>query len=174
MVATKKPSGWTRTPLAATLPVAESTTAIACAAGSIARTQTPPEVWCMPRKENGSPWRTSMIASTSESGRLSTFTLLNPGQDIEHTLQRNVDPARPIGQFVRGFVDRLFERKEGQHHARVLFAHRVCRATAHRLTISGAKTVDCPMPPSFGQLHHSRLRCRPRFGELPHRGDAGI
>src|ERR1700730_7478341 len=136
MVATKKPSGWTCTPLAATLPVAESTTAISCAPGSIARTQTPPEVGCMPRKEYGSPWRASMIASTSGSGLLGTLTLLHPlGQDIEATFQRNVDPARPVGQFVRGLIDRLFERKEGHHHARLLLAHRVCRTTAHRLTI---------------------------------------
>ena len=54
-----------RSAFAATVPVAASTTDIASASGSIARTYRPTEVLCMPRKANGSLCVPAAIASTS-------------------------------------------------------------------------------------------------------------
>jgi len=46
------------------MPVADSTTAICCAAGSIARTQIPPSLLCIPRNAKGLSWRAPTMAST--------------------------------------------------------------------------------------------------------------
>src|SRR5271165_981372 len=174
IVATNRPSGCTRMPLAATSPVADSTTAISCVAGSMARTQTPVRVRCIPRKENGSPWRASTIARISGSVCRRTLSLPGPRQNAENALQRYVYPAGPISQLVRNLVESFFEREEGQHRARQALARRIGRAAAHRLAIGGAKPVYGPLLPCFGQLHHSLLGRRPCFGELPHGGDARV
>src|ERR671930_1808779 len=174
MVATKKPSRWTWTALAATVPVAESSTDTVCAFGSIARTHIPCGSRCMPRKENGSPCSARITASICGSGRLSTLGPFHPCQDTQHTSQRNVDPAGPVCQLVRHFVDSLFEGEEGQHPARLALVRRVGRATAHRLAIGGEESVHRPLPPCVGQLRHSRLRRGSCLGELPHGGETGV
>src|SRR5215471_10605449 len=142
--------------------------------GNIARTHIPAGARCMPRNENGSPHRAATTASTFGSRCRSTLGRLHLGQNAEDAVQRNVYPARTIGQFIRYLVDCLFEREECQHRPCLRLAHRISRASAHRFAISGAKTVHRPYPPGFGQLRHPGRRCRTRLGELPHRREAGV
>src|SRR6516165_1898057 len=128
----------------------------------------------MPRKEKGSSSRPSTIASTCGSGFCGMLAPLGPGQNPKDPLEGNIDPAGPVRQFVRHLVDGLFEYEECCHQARLLLAHRISRAAAHRLAIGGAKAVDRPLSPGFGELRHSWLRRRPRLRKVPHRGDGGI
>src|SRR5246127_5542337 len=174
MVATKRPSRCICTPLAAISPVSEAMTDISCVPGSIARTQIPSAVLCIPRNENGSPWVAETIASTSGSRGRSTLGSLHFGQDAKDAVQRNVDPAGTVRQFVRNFVNSLFQYEERQHVSRLYFARGIGCATAHRLTVSGAEPVHRPLPPCFGELRHPRRRGGPGVGELPDGGITGV
>src|SRR5690242_7492362 len=101
----------------------------------MALTLTPPAVLCMPRKENGSPWRASTIARISGSVCRRTLNLRGLGQNAENAPQWDVEPARPVCQFVRDLVNGLLEGEEGQHCAGHALARRIGRAAAHRLAI---------------------------------------
>src|SRR5260370_10818648 len=123
------------------LPVAESTTAICCAAGSIARRQIRSSVRCMPRNANGLSWRAATMASTCGSGCCGTLALLRPGQNPENPFERDVDPGGPVRQLVRYFVDCLFEHEKRRQLAGSLLVRRIRRATAHSLAITAAKAA---------------------------------
>src|SRR5215471_11590038 len=135
------------TPFPATWPVAESMTNISRAPGNIARTLSPDPVRCRPRNENGSPHRAATTASTCGSRCRSTLGRRHFSQNAEDAVQRNVHPAGTISQFVRDFIDRLFEREERQHHPGLRLARRIGRTAAHRLAVGGAETIHRPYPP---------------------------
>jgi hypothetical protein len=97
---------------AAISPLAESTTAIAEAAGRNARTQIPAAVLCMPRKANGSPCRAATIASISRLAGCGIVRPARPRQDVEYALQRDPHPIRPVRQLVGDLVHGLFQREE--------------------------------------------------------------
>src|SRR5215472_16567662 len=100
--------------------------------------------------------------------------VLRPGQDSENPFERDVDPGRPVRELVGHLVDSFFECEERDHLPCELLACGIGPTTTHCLAIGGAKAVDRPLPPGYGELRHSRLRCRPRLREMPDRGDGGV
>src|SRR5437763_4323186 len=122
MLATKMPAGCMRSPCATIVPLVASTTDIASASGSMARTYRPTEVLCMPRKANGSPCVPAAIASTSGLRRRGICLPAHLGQDAQDPVQWDRHPFRPIGELVAHFIDGFFKREEIDQRLRLQLA----------------------------------------------------
>src|ERR1700693_1614156 len=124
-----------RSPCTTIVPLAASTTDIASASGSIARTYRPTEVLCMPRKAKGSLWVPAAMLSTSGLRRCGIPLPAHPCQHAQDAGERDRHPFRPVGKLVGHLVHGFFKREKIDQCPGLQFARRVGGTAAHRLAI---------------------------------------
>src|SRR5580704_19601013 len=157
-----------RSPCTTIVPLAASTTDIASASGSMARTYTPTEVLCMPRKAKGSLCVPAATASTSGLRRCGIPLPAHLCQHAQDAGERDRHPFRPVGELVRHLVDGFFEGEEIDQRPRLQLARRIGGTPAHRLAVGCAETIHRALPPCIGEYGQTRRRRGARFVDLPY------